>query len=279
MKIYILPIIALLLVITSCQNEINQDEPSNDENKSLGQTEELLSLKEVKPVPTEATENRNWLIYEGFIGLYEQHVVVSLSLSDDNTVTGTYFYDKHQKHLNLNGSYDPKSGNYNLTESYKNKQTGLLQFKNFNGELIGLWKKGSKDTEPQEIKLKLLYAAGNTQPKIEFSKYEMKHEITLYNGQTEDIEKVTDQLNVATINKEFKSFSYSITRRNGHMGSADGIIRMDKNSAKQVGHFYGESNCDLAFTFTDKSVDIEENDCEYYHGANAYMDGSLSKVK
>lgn len=269
----------LFLVLTACQSESNQDDKLETDKTPIGQTDEQFIEDDIAVESLEPIEEELWIIYEGFIGDYEKHVVVSLSLAEDNSVKGSYFYDKHQKHLDLIGSYDPKSGNYRLSESYKNKPTGLLEFKNFNGELKGTWKKSAKDVEPQEIKLRLLYSAGNEKPVFEFSRYEMKHEITIYNGETEDIEKVTDQLKVATINKDFKSFSYAITRRNGHMGSADGIIRMDKNSAKQVGHFYGESNCDLVFTFTDKNVDIIENDCEYYHGANAYMDGELTKVK
>lgn len=277
MKIRILSFLSIILFLSACNTE-----PTTEVNSIKEQNpEELTEIQEnTEEVLDEKIEKEyNWIVYEGFIGFYEKHVVVTLSIADDNSVIGTYFYDKHQKHLDLNGTYNPKSGSYELTESYKNKPTGLLTFKNFNGDLKGEWRTSSKDKDPQELELRMLYTAGKEKPTIVFSTYKMDHEVSMYNGESEDLIKTTDVLKIAEINAEFKSFSYSLTRRNGHTGGADGIIRMDKNAKKQIGHFYGESECDLEFEFTGKDVDIEEHDCEYYHGANAFMDGSLSLVK
>lgn len=278
MKMRILSFLTIFLFLSACKTEPSIEENSKDDITTKEQavfqenTDEDLVEEKIE-------KEHNWIIYEGFIGMYQKHVVVTLSIADDNSVVGSYFYDKHQKHIDLAGTYDSKSGTYKLTESVKKKTTGLLEFKNFNGDLKGEWRTGPKDKDPQGIQLHLLYTAGTEKPTFTFSTYKMSHEITMYNGETEDLIKTTDILKIAEINADYKSFSYSLTRRNGHTGGADGVIRMDKNTKKQIGHFYGESNCDLEFEFNGKDVDIEEHDCEYYHGANAYMDGKLTLVK
>ncbi len=276
MKIRILSIICLAGILVACNTETTPKEQSTEEKEV---TNELEATEDLTEETVEKVQEQNWIIYEGFIGMYQKHVVVSLALADDNSVTGTYYYDKHQKHLDLKGTYDPKSGSYELTESYKDKTTGLLRFKNFNGDLKGNWLKNAKDKSPQELELRFLYQAGNEKPTIQFSKYEMKHQITMYNGEEDELMESLDELKIAKINDQFYSFTYFLVRRNGHTGEADGVIRMDSDPTKLIGHFYGEEKCDLKFEFSGKKVDIEENNCEYYHGANAYMDGNLVMVK
>lgn len=277
MKKHIYLSILVFTVLFGCTNE----EPSSDKIKeetveSPEKTEDIPEVKDATSESQTAIEDTKWFIYEGVIGDYEKHVVVFLTIKESNEVTGNYYYSKHQKLLQLSGKYDPNSGKYNLTESYKGKTTGYLEFKNQNGNLNGEWKKSKSDAKLQTLRLTLLTKFQGKEPKIEFNSYQNTHEIAVYNGEGEDLVEVMDQLLISKINEQFYSFDYNVTGANAHTGSADGIIKMED---LKTGHFYGEDNCDLVFTFKKNEVEIVENDCQYYHGARAYLDNTLTKKK
>lgn len=269
----LLLISALFIIISSCtsenKNERTEEMISNSKEVIIDEKDEPLS-------PPEVPVNENWLVYEGVIGDYYQHVVLALTMREENTVAGTYYYDKHQKILDLNGTYNSESGVYELKESYKGKVTGYLTFKNVNGNLSGKWKAKKSSIEMQQLELNLLSKKTGSIPTVEFSKYKNEHTVFMYTPDGEEEMDVIDRLKIAKIDEDNSSFSYNVTGANGHMGSADGIIKMDNQT---TGHFYGEDNCDLEFKFSKKGVEIIEHDCQYYHGARAYLDNELTLEK
>ena len=58
----------------------------------------------------------SWHLIEGVMGLYASTVIMELNIGN-SIVKGRYFYAKHQKYIDLNGTID-KSGEINLTETY-----------------------------------------------------------------------------------------------------------------------------------------------------------------
>ncbi|WP_324172064.1 ankyrin repeat domain-containing protein [Sulfurimonas sp.] len=88
-------------------------------------------------------------IYYGHIQEYP--ITMELSLKDDKTVTGYYFYDKYKKKINLWGSFDNnlittyvKDKKMNITETFEGRFSGK--------QIIGSWKQ-KKTTLPFEVSL------------------------------------------------------------------------------------------------------------------------------
>lgn len=266
----LLHVFIIFFFISSCSSE---NENERTEHIKFSPKEVILDEKDELSSPPEVPLNENWLIYDGVIGDYYQHVVLTLTIRAENTVVGTYYYDKHQKMLDLIGTYNSETGEYELKESYKGKVTGYLTFKNINGNLSGKWRPKKSSSEVQQLELKLLSKKTGSIPTVEFSKYKNEHTVFIYTTDGEEEMDVIDRLKIAKIDEEHYSFSYNVTGPNGHMGSADGIIKMENQT---TGHFYGEDNCDLEFKFSKKVVEILEHDCQYYHGARAYLDNELT---
>lgn len=274
MKYHIL-FAVFLLSTASCTNERSDDNHSQGVNKNVTPVSELdTAALNPKPVPEAPLD---WMVYEGTIGMYESHVVAYLHYDESNAVSGVYYYSKHQKPLTLSGRYDPKSGTYSLTETYKGKTTGGMTFRNFNGNLKGSWRKSANTAEEQPMQLSFIEQTRILEPQPRFERYENTHQIAIfYNGNDDEEETVTDVLRVTVISPALRSFEYNVTGPNAHMGQASGLINMQNDS---TGVFYGEDNCELTFRFRKKQVIVEEDNCSYYHGARAYLDNVLGRVK
>jgi hypothetical protein len=213
-------------------------------------------------------------VYEGTLGLYEQQIVMELVITGEK-VSGSYFYAKHQKLIQLDGTFDPAKQRVQATESYKGKTTGYLDFYVEKGELTGKWMKkaGAKDQEDFSARM-VSIAKEDYAPK--FEEYDNPHEVMVYNG-SEEGEEMMDANNVlklTKIGKGYFTFYYSVVGANAHMGTVEGLGETQNG----VGFFEGEEECRLEFKFGNKTVEVEEaQPCDYYRGARAYFDGKLTR--
>lgn len=264
-------ILFLAFLLAACsENPENDVSTSNDEASTEASPDEL----EESPELEESAEERAWGVYAGKLGLYEQEVVMELIISGDK-VSGSYFYAKHQKALQLDGTYDKASQKFVVTESYKGKATGYMEFDLIKGELNGFWMKKAGSKEKEDFKATLL-PVDEKEFKVVHSVYESKHEMTIYNATEEaEVEMVTDILKVSQLGKGLFAFYYSVIGGTGHLGSLDGLgeTRNGKSTFQM-------DECELQFDFSSKNAEVHESgDCQYYRGARVYFEGSLKKIR
>jgi hypothetical protein len=239
-------------------------------------------------VDFEDVESKHVLYCE--IGLYEEAAIMVLDWGerDENgiyPIKGYYFYVNHQKNLDLDGYSEPSTRGIYLTESYKGKETGYMQFAQdahvqpWDGENYWAVSKDAGDKQSFYSEDLLFTDPMDANLALEYDKYEDGHGITIYMGEEEgDVDEyVTDELNWVIINEEFFAFDVSTTGRNGHTGEANGICKIQGDKAIWIAD--DEDQCTLTFDLSNKEKDISvsEENCTYFHGAYAYFDGTYSK--
>ena len=216
-------------------------------------------------------------IYEGYIGLYEKHVVMDVTLVGDQ-VSGSYFYTKHQKPLSLEGTFDQASNAFKVIESYKGKETGYMEFTiSKDGEIEGVWliEDGAEEEEMVSL-LKMNVAPEEYEPK--FSRYEVTHDLMIFNGEENENFEATSELVINKIDHNHFSFYMHVIGGNAHVGSIEGLGIYNPTN-KNTGKFYDGDLCGLDFIFNDNDVEVIEDNCGYYHGAHAYFSDTFFKVK
>ncbi len=255
-----------LFALIACKTEIKPEEKPEDDIAPIAE-------ESVPPSSLEEPEEIIWGLYEGKLGLYESQVVLALEIQGE-AVSGNYFYAKHQKTLSLEGTYDPSSGMVKATESYKGKTTGYLEFKLSHGEIEGRWMK-QKDAQEKEDFTATLIDLSEEDYSAKHGRYKDVHKITLFSGEDDYEEEVTDVLTISEVGGGFFSFYYSVIGANAHIGSVEGFAKRKGDT----GIFRDLESCELTFTFSGNTVEVHETgDCQYYRGARAYFEGVLSKV-
>lgn len=270
LKFYITYIISSLFLF-ACETNLPSEELENS-------TEEFTSKVLIEEETPEWVPSKNFEeIYTGKLGVYQAQVVMQLTFSDEK-ITGTYYYTKHQKKLNLEGNIDYYTGKITMMESYKNKVTGYLEGTLVDNEISGIWKAKKNDENTQKFNVSLLQTSEDNAiiEEVRFSKYILEHSIELYDSDTEDWQSMstTDVIKVNSFTDNNFDFYYSITGTNGHTGSIEGIGTMQTES---IGQFKDGEGCELRFAFFDDSLSIEAEGCENYAGARAYFGGTLRK--
>lgn len=267
-NIHFSALILLLSLVTSCTNEVDTTLVQADSQKEKSEVQDSITAEET---PEEVI----WGLYEGYLGIYEKHIVMELNISGDQ-VSGKYFYTKHQKSLDLKGNFNEATNVMSLTESYKGKVTGYLEFKLSRGIIEGKWMKKKGATESESFKASLINLNKN-EFNLTQNRYEDEHTVLIYNGvDGEDEMEATDVLTINRIGKKYFSFYYSVVGGNAHLGSIEGFGTLDKAGN---GLFKDEEACELKFTFSNNKAEVEETgDCQYYRGARAYFMGTLKKV-
>lgn len=257
----------------SCSSTVDQTE-QNETEKVPADDSQIESGIEGEDENEQIEEV--WALYEGTLGLYEQQVVMELRITGDQ-VSGNYFYAKHQKLIQLSGTFDEDKQLVKVTESYKGKPTGYLEFYVEKGELTGKWMKKSGASEKENFSAELVPLSKENY-KLELQEYENPHVINVYNGATEEDEQmeVTDELKMSKLGKGFFAFYYSVTGGNAHMGTVEGLGETSGGTS----YFEGEDACRLEFKFNNKTLVVTEaKSCSYYRGAHAYFDGTLTKKR
>ena len=263
-------LVLLVVIFSSCTSE-----PTSEEGTA---SEEHTVHEETPKNLTEEPENNVetvWGVYQGTLGVYDQHVVMQLSITG-NEVQGSYFYSKHQKSLNLKGAYDAESGLMQVTESYKGKTTGYLEFTLSRGEIVGKWMKKEGAEDKEDFSARLIGVDKNEYEPVH-EHYLNKHEISIYNVEEGDVEEVVDVLKINKIGGGYFSFYYSVIGTNAHLGNIEGFGEIGDD---EIGIFRDDEACELEFTFSKNTVEVHETgDCQLYRGYRAYFGGILTKAK
>lgn len=276
----ILPTIILLAACSSPvkENEGQITEPERDE-APFNETE--LLVEESEEAEFETTWTR---VAEAYIGDYQDLAIMVLKEEGKDEdgqikVTGYYFYEKHQKNLDLEGTKNPNTGKYILTESYKGKPSGYMEFIPEKPDQ-SFWA-AKKGGEQQDMNVRI-FTGGDPYEMtlvIDHGTYGYEHELVFYNDDEAEPETTTDELKVTFIDDEFMAFTLDVVRTNGHLGGVSGIATIDGKKAK---YYVPETDntmlCDLEFDLSVKNeITVKENDCSSWHGAFASFDGTYVK--
>ena len=252
----------------------------------IGDEDETETLEEVEVADDDEDEfeTKFTQIVEAYIGDYQKLAIMVLKEQKENEdgqipVSGYYFYAAHQKNLDLEGTLDPTTGKYALTESYNGKTSGYMEFIPGN-EKQSFWS-AKKGGEQQEMSTKLLTGGDPEEMTlvINHATYGYEHELVYYNASEDEQGTTTDELNVTFINDEFMAFTIDVIRTNGHLGNVSGVAKINGDKAK----FYVPETdetmlCDLDFDLSvDGEITVNENDCTSWHGAYASFDGTYVK--
>jgi hypothetical protein len=266
-----LPLLLFTLIIASCQNDSVSSEKGkkNTQNQDKTTSENAQTLSESELI----IDTLEYSYFAGAIGLFEQEVLLELHCNE-KTIEGAYWYLKHGKRIELKGSRSAKSNEWQLTERVKGKTTGHMTLVLKGDSLVGQWYAPEKKSEIQHVSLKRVL--DNHAGKYDFTidRYEREKQITMYDGQEDREETVTDAFRMIRI-EDALLFQYHVTGTNGHIGTIDGLAEFVSDNRAI---FRGEYNCALTITFTKDQVTVIEDDCSYYRGARAYFDGALQKV-
>lgn len=271
MNVYQLFILIVGLAFASCSTSATPEEISADIKVDRVSGENGVATED-QAEPDEREEESVWALYEGKLGMYQQQIIMELVITG-NKISGNYFYAKHQKTIQLDGSYDPTTQLAKVTESYKGKATGYLEFYLEKGELNGYWMKKSGSAEKEDFTAQMIsLSKSDYLPK--HARYENTHEIIFYADEEDLRDEVTDVLKISALGKGYYVFYYSVTGQNAHTGKVEGLARSAGGST-----FFDDANgCRLEFEFEKNKVTVlEKEDCSYYHGARAYLSGTLTK--
>ena len=124
-------------------------------------------------------------------------------------ISGYYYYVRHQKRLDLNGYSEPSTRGIYLTESYKGKESGYMEFAQdahiqpWDGENYWAPSKGSDDKQDFYSEDLFFQEPEEANLAIQMDQYRYPHGIQVYNGETWDDEEVTDELNWMIVNIPF----------------------------------------------------------------------------
>ncbi len=260
-----------LVLIVSCQQENETKESKNSPGELSKQEQESpqQEIKEKKETP------KSYDYYAGTIGLYGEAVLMEVN-ADNNVITGRYWYLKHGRQIQLSGTTSAKGNEWQVEESVKNVVTGIMTLEITGDELSGQWHAPGKKSELQEVNLQKVYHTeeGRIDPK--FENYTFSKTISIYNGEEDEEEEVTDDLRLVRIGN-YVLFQYFVIGHNAHVGHINGLAMFE---TKNKAIYKGENACELSMTFDGNKVTVvEEEDCSYYRGMRAYFEGTLTKVK
>lgn len=245
--------------------------PISDLQDDYKTSSESIEEKDIAPEVYQNEEQKEtfWGIYSGHLGYYDQQIVMQLSITGDKA-TGNYFYAKHQKQIQLSGTYDDHRDEVLLVETYKGKVTGHMKFTLLNDVIKGSWSKkigGEKENLEAEL---ISIKKKDYHP--EFRHYERVDTILVYNYDRTDEEAVTSLINISHLSDDYFAFYFFTIGGNAHMGTLEGLA----THSKEQGVYSDNDRCELLFHFKDKSVQVEESkDCSDYHGAHASFQQTL----
>ncbi|MGB0915330.1 MAG: hypothetical protein ACPGVI_04615 [Crocinitomicaceae bacterium] len=262
-----------LFLISSCSSSDTTDQSIETVVKEL---DEMNPQQIDKNEGLDAVEkiDSSWFLFEGRMGQYESNIVMELNIAN-GAVSGRYYYARHQKYLTLNGTID-KSGEVELTESYKGEKTGYLNFV-LTEDIKGTWKATPDSDDLQKFEANQITTVSKENYKPTFSAYEYDHITRIYNGPdlpSDDVD-VTDRMTFNTISDSLAAFYYNVVGANGHLGSINGLAK----NIDGIWTFKDDGECTLTIKFDGKQANINEEDCGYYRGARAYFEGTLDQVK
>lgn len=260
-----------LIILASCQQKDGKNDVVEQETTSTESTQETQP-KEIEETPAAP---KSYDYYAGAIGLYGEDVLVEVN-SEDNIITGRYWYLKHGREIQLEGTSSAKGDQWQIKETVKGVETGNMSLAVKGDEITGQWYAPGRSSDLQEVNLKKVYHSEVGKIEPEFEQYEFTKTITVFNTEENEEVDVTDELRLTRIG-EYILFQYEVTGTNAHSGHVNGLAKMDDSNKAM---FTGEEGCKLSLSFKGNEVTVsEEDDCFYYRGMRAYFDGILTRVK
>jgi len=287
-KILFFLLISFLIISCSAEEESDASTDEEVEVENVADTDELDETEDDGDEDFEGVETKHILFCK--IGIYQEPAIMSLDWghSDENGVSnikGYYYYLKHGKYLDLEGYSESKTRGIYLTESYKGKESGYMEFAQdahiqpWDGE--NYWATSKANTVHQEFYSEDILFQDPMEANIALTNehYYFDHEVMMFDAQEEYTMAVTNELHVSRINEEYFAFKLYVVCTNGHQGGVDGLAKIEGNKA----YFDNESSdewdvCKLTFDLSvADEITVEELECQAYHGARAYFDGTLYK--
>lgn len=224
------------------------------------------------------------------VGIYEEPAIMVLDWgeSDGNgfsSITGYYYYLKHGKNLDLEGYSESSTRGIYLTESYKGKQSGYMEFaqdahiqpwdeENF-------WATSMNSDDHQDFYSEDILFQDPMEANIALTNehYYYEHEVMMFDAEEEYTMEVTNELHISTINDEFLAFKIYVVCANGHQGEVSGLAKIEGDKAYYDNGLEDDWEvCKLTFDLSkEDEISVEEIRCQAYHGARAYFDGTFYK--
>ncbi|PWL23446.1 MAG: hypothetical protein DCO96_15975 [Fluviicola sp. XM-24bin1] len=263
-------VLIALLFVASCQQKAETEESKDQKDSKTQQKGD-----DDAPVIEEEEEPKSYDYYAGTIGLYGEDVLVEVN-TDDNVVTGRYWYLKHGRQIELTGTTSAKGNEWQVKEKVKSVVTGNMTLQVSGDNLTGQWYAPGKESDLQEVNLQKVYHSEEGMIEPNFETYAFTHTIFIYNGEGEDEEEVTDDIKLVRIG-DYVLFQYFVIGQNSHVGHINGLAKME---GKDKAVYLGEEGCELSMTFEGNDITlVEEESCSYYRGMRAYFGGTLTKTK
>lgn len=264
-------ITVILLFLLGCNNKSEVKKPTPIIEKKEAIPEKKKQVKKITP----PNKNETYT-FHGKLGSYMPQVIMNL-IFEGEAVSGSYYYSKHQKELELKGTINPLNNEIEMTESYRGETTGYFNCTFSDSKIMGVW--SAKKNSPKKHEFKLSPLNINSEKLIKnkkekFKKYIFEHESAFYNPESKEWETydTSDDININSIDQSTFDFYYAVNGMNGHSGSLSGVGKMRNDS---VGYFSDKEGCELKFKFHQDTVHIEAAGCENYAGARAHFGGSL----
>ena len=217
------------------------------------------------------------------IGLYEEPGVMVLNhyeaQGEAAHIDGYYWYNKHQKMLQLSGFCDDEGWFY-LNESYNGENTGYMSFTLQENSEDAFWSVSEASKEKETFKFEVLETRQDENVYVRHENYEFVRTITIYDGEEDVEEEGVNELQVSFINDEYMAFKIFVIGRNAHLGDVGGVAMIDGDKAYY--NYPGQDEwdkCELSFDLKDGEIIVHEDDCSGYHGMNASFDCAFELVK
>lgn len=281
--------IFLGLFVFGCGNAVSdENENTRSENKTDTVVEE--EIDEVEDIESKedfiGVETKHVLFCR--IGDYEEPAIMVLDwgIKDENgifPISGYYYYLKHSKNIDLNGYSEPRDRKIYLTESYKGEETGYMEFVQDDVEGISFWAPGKDSDDHQAFYSEDVLFADPYEFNIALTneQYIYEHEVIMFDGPEDYTMEAKNEMFISRINDEFLAFDLSVVCTNGHVGAVNGLAAIEGNQS-----FYKDKvddefeKCILTFDLAkENEITVIEEDCNAFHGARAYFDCTLEKIK
>lgn len=232
------------LLLYSCSNQAPKEKDQEAINlDSLSSVLDTLT-NEAEALPTNASDEMGFIrTYEGTIG-DNNPVVLSLINWGDGTFSGSYYYKKIGKEIEIFG--ESQDGHSFLLEEYVGEENTGSFYANFDSysKIVGEW----KDIHGGKVLPFSLKALANSNPNNEWTGTWFMNGI--WDGGTLIIGNETD-----------KSFEFALSfTRLGHVGILDGKAQKKGNSATFQHLLFNdeEEACVLNFALTDEYINLEQ---------------------
>ena len=276
-----------MLGLFACGAEKTNNENSSNQ-EAHDEVDEYVDEFEAEEKPElineeDLSETNRTDVFSCYVGLYQQQCVMLLNYSysdivGDYNVEGFYYYAKHQKKINLSGTYDVGANFYQLTESYKGKTSGYFEFYTDENADQNFWSSDLSEGTKQELKCELLtsYPASVEDISIQTNKYATEHMVN-YDPLYEDPQTATDVLNTINIGEDYLAFYYYIISYSQNIGSVSGIAKMQGKS-KAV--WEDENGFTLNFSLYPDRIEVESVNYEEmtYGGFGVHFGGTYYRI-